>query len=183
MTPLSKRLIIALVISGALNLLAFGLFIGGAIRRARTDDSRARFERRERAERKDGSREDKRGERGERGERGDGPREGKHEDGTPERGRRRGERPLLRLFADQPEVMVARHRATAAARKVVSDALEQEPFDAAALERSLGALRTETAATQVLLHQKVLDEAKKGDAELRKGLASGFERIPAGPGF
>jgi len=179
MTPLSKRLIIALVVSGALNLLAFGLFIGGAIRRARTHDARARVEHRERPERRDGARDGKREdgpreERGERGERGDGARDGK---------RRRGDRPLARLFADQPEVMVTRHRVTAAARKAVGDALEREPFDAAAREGALGTLRAETAATQALLHQRVLDEAKKGDAERRKALATGFERFSGGPGF
>jgi hypothetical protein len=181
MTPLSKRLIIALAISGALNLLAFGLFVGGAIRRARTEDPRARVEHRERAERKEGAREGQRDD-GPRGERRNGPREGKRESGSPERGRRGGVRPLARLFSDQPDVMIARHKVTAAARKSVRDALEREPFDAAALEQALGALRTETAATQALLHQRVLDEAKKSDVEQRQGLAGAFERMP-GAGF
>jgi hypothetical protein len=162
MTPLSKRLIIALAISGALNLLAIGLLIGGAIRRSRFHGGPDRMEHHERAPRGDRLR-------------NGGVRE--REDGPPERGRRRVERPGLGLMADNPEQLVARRRVTAEARRAVREALEHEPFDAAALERTLGALRSETVATQALLHQSLLDAASKGDAEKRRDLARRFERL------
>jgi hypothetical protein len=168
MTPLSKRLIIALAISGALNLLAIGLFVGGAIRRSRSHGGPDHMEHRER-----GPRSDRSG--------GDEARERKHDDGPPERGWRRGERPGLGLMADHPEQVVARRRATSEARRAVREALEQEPFEAATLERSLGTLRGETAATQQLLHQSLLEAAKKGDAEKRRDLARGFERLAERP--
>jgi hypothetical protein len=164
MTPLSKRLIIALAISGALNLLAIGVLIGGAIRRSRFHGGPDRMEHHERVLRADRHRS------------GD-VREGKHDDGPPERGRRRAERPGLGLMADNPEQLALRRRATAEARRAVREALEHEPFDRAALERTLGALRRETGATQELLHQSLLDAATKGDAEKRRDLARRFERL------
>jgi hypothetical protein len=46
MTPLSRHLIIALAISGALNFLCAGLFIGRAINRSRARAAYGRFEQR-----------------------------------------------------------------------------------------------------------------------------------------
>ena len=165
MTPLSKRLIIALAISGALNLLCVGLFVGGAIRRHRMHDERAQ------------------GGPGFRGPRGEGgPRLGRREGGPAgERAGRRGDGPFGGVLAGHREEMMARHRATSDARRAVEQSLAHEPFDPAALEHSLRALRGETVTTQELLHKTLFEAARDGDAETRKKLAHGFERVGPQP--
>jgi uncharacterized membrane protein len=173
MTPLSKQLVIALAISGALNLLAIGLFVGGVIKRSRHDGP-ARVERRDRDRDRDRDREKKRTARDE------VPGEEEREERRPDGERRRGKLPLFGLTAEEPQLL-ARRVATADARKAVREALEKEPFDAAALERSLATLRTETAATQDLLHKTVLNVATKGDEKKREDLARAFERFGGGP--
>jgi uncharacterized membrane protein len=171
MTPLSKRLIIALVVSVAVNLLIGGIFAGAAINRSRLRAERAHAML---------------------GARGPGPREGRpHDDGPrgepgEERGRREGRGPrrggpFSGLLAGHREEMHARREATVKVRAGVVEALRHEPFDPAALERSLGALRSETATTQELLHKTILDTARSGDAEARAKLARGFERMDEGP--
>jgi len=171
MTPLSKRLIVALVISVAVNLLAGGIFVGSAIQRSRLRAERAHAT----AGHERGH--DRAREFGPRSERGDrtgerGPREGG-------RGVRRGA-PFGGLIAGHREEMMARQQAASSARTAVRDALTHEPFDRAALERALTSLRTETATTQQLLHQAIADAAQGGDSEARAKLARGFER-PQGP--
>lgn len=152
MTPLSKKLVIALAISGALNLLFLGLFAGSLLHRARVRaDERALH-----------------GPRGEGGPRARG-RAGARE------GRRHGG-PFAGLFAAHHEEVVARRRAAMAARKAVEASLEREPFDPAALEQALAALRKETATTQERMHEVILDAARHGDAAMRKRLAQGFDR-------
>ncbi|HTQ05560.1 MAG TPA: hypothetical protein VMI54_16975 [Polyangiaceae bacterium] len=149
MTPLSKRLLVALAISGALNLLCAGIFVGGFIHRSRARAARAAFEL------------------------GRGAR-----DANPRAGRRPG--PFGGLLASHHDQMLERRRATADARKAVVAGLEHEPFDPAALDRALVALRSETAKTQEFVHQTVEQAARDGDAAAREKLAHGFER-PAPP--
>lgn len=168
MTPLSKRLIIALVVSVAVNLLLGGVFVGAAIQRHRMRAERAmmmpprgfgphegaRDERSPRAER---NRRDRR-----EGREGRDVREG--------RGPRRG--PMFGgLLADD---LRPRREAMAKARSDVHDALVHEPFDPAALERALTTFGTETTATQDLLRKRIVELSKK-DAETRAKLALGFE--------
>ena len=148
MTPLSKRLIIALAISGALNLLCAGIFVGGWIHRSRARAARAGFEL-------------GRGQR-------DAERRAEH---------RRGPGPFGGILASHREQMLERRRATADARKAVAASLEREPFDPAALDQALGALRAETAKTQEFVHQTLEQAARNGDADARKKLARGFERL------
>ncbi len=148
MTPLSRRLIIALAISGALNLLCAGIFVGGWIHRSRARAARAGFEL------------------------GRGQRE------AMQRGeRRRGPGPFGGLLAGHRDQMLERRRAASDARRAVVASLEHEPFDPAALDQALGALRAETAKTQELVHQTLEQAARDGDAEARKKLAHGFERL------
>ena len=164
MTPLSKRLIVALVISVAVNLLAGGIFVGSAIQRSRLRAERAHVMAGPHGRDHEGERAaSPRGERGERGAREGG------------RGARRNG-PFGGLIAGHRGEMVARQQAAATARSAVRTALTQEPFDRAALERSLTGLRTETATTQELLHKAIVDAAQSGDAEARAKLARGFER-------
>jgi uncharacterized membrane protein len=169
MTPLSKRLIVALVISVAMNLLIGGILAGSAIQRSRLRADREHALAGPRGRGHDGDRE--LAPRGERGERG--PREGG-------RGARRGGA-FGGLIAGHREEMVARQSAVATARGAVRDALTHEPFDRATLERALTGLRTETTTTQELLHKAILDAAQSGDAEARSKLARGFERPMAPP--
>jgi uncharacterized membrane protein len=150
MTPLSKRLLIALAISGALNLLCAGLFIGTAIARSRAraarDWSHLPSGPRNRPER--------------------GPREA-----------RRGPGPFGGILAGHHDEMVARRRAVADARRGVEAALGHEPFDPAALDQALAKLRAETATTQELVHKTLSAAARDGDAETRNKLAQGFARL------
>ena len=161
MTPLSKRLIVALVISVAVNLLAGGILVGLAIQRSRLHGERAHVTAGPRGRGHEAGRE-----AAPRAERG--PREGG-------RGARRGG-PFGGLIAGHRDEVAARQRAAAAARTAVRDSLTHEPFDRAALERALSDLRTETATTQTLLHKAIADAAEQGDAAARAKLARGFER-------
>ncbi|HEX5100099.1 MAG TPA: hypothetical protein VFV94_11395 [Polyangiaceae bacterium] len=166
MTPLSKRLIIALVLSVAVNLLLGGVFVGAAIHRHRMRAERAmpmpprgfgpheagpRDERSQRAERKQHDRRE-----GREGREGRGPRRGPVFGG---------------LLADD---LRPRREAVAKARADVHEALVREPFDPAALERSLSAFGTESATTQDLVRKRIVELSKK-DPETRAKLAHGFE--------
>jgi len=182
MTPLSKRLIIALVVSVAVNLLFAGLVAGAAIHRSRMRAERGHMlpgprgtGPREMGPRETGPRGDERRPKGERGPREDrGPRD--------EHGRREGRGPRRGpMFGGLLAEEMRPHREAAMkSRAAVHDALTHEPFDAAALERSLTALRTETATTQNDLHKKIAELARTGDAETRGKLAQGFERKGGG---
>ena len=171
MTPLSKRLIIALVISVAVNLLIGGVFVGSAVHRRQMRAERGQFMPLPR---------------------GPGARFGAAPGGPGEerprgmpsgregfRERRHGG-PFGGTLAGHTEEMQARRKAVAGARSAVHDALVHDPFDPAALEKSLGALRTETVTTQELLHKAIVEAAQKGDAETRTKLARGFDRMGGG---
>ena len=173
MTPLSKRLIIALVISVAVNLLFAGLVAGAAMHRSRVRAERGHLlpPPRGMGPREGGPRGDERRPKGERGQRDErGPKdEREHREG---RGPRRG--PMFGgLLADE---MRPRREEAMKARAAVHDALVHEPFDPAAVERSLATLRADTATTQDLLHKRIVELARTGDAETRAKLAQGFER-------
>ena len=101
MTPFAKGLIIALAISGALNFLCAGLFIGGAIHRSRMRAERGGMPPAALSERREG---------------------------------RRRPGPFGGVLAGHRDEMVARRHAVVDARKAVQTALEQEPFEPAALE-------------------------------------------------
>jgi uncharacterized membrane protein len=68
--------------------------------------------------------------------------------------------------------------ANRAARERAAAAFEHEPFDPAALEAALAALREETSRGQKALHDELVQSAKSGDAEHRRNLARGFRRAP-----
>jgi uncharacterized membrane protein len=164
MTPLSKRLIIALVVSVAVNLLLGGVFVGAAIQRHRMRAERGMMmPPRGFGAREGGPRDEERLARAERK-----PRD--RRDAREGRGPRRG--PMFGgLLADE---LRPRREVIAKARADVHEALVHEPFDPAALERSLTAFGTETTATQEILRKRIVELSKK-DAETRAKLARGFE--------
>ncbi|HWP06520.1 MAG TPA: periplasmic heavy metal sensor [Polyangiaceae bacterium] len=167
MTPLSKKLIIALVVSVAVNLLLGGVLVGAAIQRHRMRAERAMMmPPRGFGPHEAGPRNEERSERAERKQRD--RREGR--EGREGRGPRRG--PMFGgLLSDE---LRPRREAMAKARGDVHEALVHEPFDPAALERSLTTFGTETVTTQDLLHKRIVELSKK-DAETRAKLARGFE--------
>jgi uncharacterized membrane protein len=181
MTPLSKRLIIALVVSVAVNLLFAGVLAGAAIHRSRMRAERGQMlpGPRGMGPRELGPRSDERRLKAERGPRDD---RGVRDD-RDDRGRREGRSPRRggAFGGLLTEDLRGRRESALKARAAVHDALTHEPFDVAAFERSLTALRTETATTQELLHKKMLELARTGDAETRAKLARGFEPRGGGP--
>jgi uncharacterized membrane protein len=58
-----------------------------------------------------------------------------------------------------------------AARRAVHDALVQQPFEAAALERALGELRARTGSSQARMHEALLELARELSPEQRRRLA------------
>ncbi|RDJ93924.1 hypothetical protein B4Q13_18530, partial [Lacticaseibacillus rhamnosus] len=76
------------------------------------------------------------------------------------------------LLGDAPTEMI---------ETAVHDALVHEPFDPAAVDRTLAALRTEMGTTEDFLHKRILELSRTGDAETRAKLAQGFERRGGGP--
>jgi len=168
MTPLSKRLIIALVVSVAVNLLLGGVFVGSAIQRHRMRAERAMMM--PPPPRGFGPREARDDDRSQRERRYRERREAREREASDARVPRRGG-PFGGLLADD---LRPRREVIAKARAGVHDALVHEPFDAAALDHSLSAFGTETVTTQDILHKRILELAKK-DAETRAKLAHGFE--------
>ena len=187
MTPLSKKLIIALVVSVAVNLLCAGLLVGAAIHRSRMRAEHGQMMGpRGMGPREGGPRDDDRRPKDDRGAQDDrGARDDRRDrDDRDDRGRReaRGPRRGAMFGGILADEMLPRREEALKARAAVHDALTHEPFDAAALDRSLTALRAETAATQDLLHKKMLELTRKGDAETRAKLARGFEPRGGGRG-
>jgi uncharacterized membrane protein len=166
MTPLSKRLIIALVVSVAVNLLLGGVFVGAAIQRHRMRAERGMMMPPPRGSGAREAREARDEERPPRAERKPRDRREGREGRSPRRG------PIFGgLLADD---LRPRREVIMKARADVHDALVHEPFDPVALDRSLKAFGTETITTQDILHKRILELAKK-DAETRTKLARGFE--------
>jgi uncharacterized membrane protein len=143
MTPLAKRLSIALAVSIAVNLLIAGIFVGRAFHRRPPPPSER----------------DVPGLRAERD------------------GRRA---PLRGLFLEHDDELRDKRRAIGEARRTARVALEAEPFDRAALERALEALRKETGASQEILHKAIVEAASKGSPEARKKLGFALDRTGLG---
>jgi len=148
MTPLAKRLSIALAVSIAINLLLAGIWVGRAFRHPRPP-------------RADHEMPALHGERGER--------EG-----------RRG--PLRGLYREHGDELREKRRAIGEARRAAREALEKEPFDRAALESALAALRKETGASQEIMHRAIVEAAAKAPPEERKKLGQALERFGPGAG-
>ncbi|MGC4095062.1 MAG: periplasmic heavy metal sensor [Polyangiaceae bacterium] len=106
---------------------------------------------------------------------GPGPQpHGMHERG-PMMQRERGR--MLKNIARKPEWR-ALQSANRVARERAAGAFEQEPFDPAAADAALGALREETGRAQKALHDELLQRAKSGDANQRRELGRAFRRAP-----
>ncbi len=70
----------------------------------------------------------------------------------------------------------ARQGALRAARRDAREALAKKDFDAAALARSLAAIRAETARGQEELHRALVDAAKGATPEQRREMSRVLER-------
>ncbi|HEX6277129.1 MAG TPA: periplasmic heavy metal sensor [Polyangiaceae bacterium] len=138
MTPLAKRLSIALAVSIALNLLLAGIFVGRAFHRPPHPPEREM---------------------------------------PAFRGERDGKRaPLRKLLREHGDELRERRGAIAEARRRAQTALEAEPFDRAAVERALEALRNETVASQKIMHDAIAGAASKGTPEERRKLGHALDR-------
>jgi uncharacterized membrane protein len=83
---------------------------------------------------------------------------------------------LRRAFEGKKPEFAAHRQASRAARNEVAQALTQEPFDRAAVERALSALRSENLRSQELLHGELVGMAERGSPELRRDIARTFLR-------
>jgi uncharacterized membrane protein len=148
MTPLAKRLSIALAVSIAINLLLAGIWVGRAFRHPRP------------------------------------PRAGNEmaalHDERSEREGRRG--PLRGLYREHGDELRERRRAIGEARRAARQALDKEPFDRAALESALAALRKETGSSQEIMHRAIVEAAAKATPEERRKLGHALERFGPGTG-
>jgi uncharacterized membrane protein len=109
--------------------------------------------------------------------RGDHERPALHGD----RGEREGRRgPLRGLYREHGDELREKRRAIGEARRTAREALEKEPFDRAALESALAALRKETGASQEIMHRAIVEAATKGSPEERKKLGNALERFGVG---
>lgn len=106
--------------------------------------------------------------------RGKGPPHRERDAGA-ERGPEKPPGAMRRPFGRRGPDGAERRRAVRKAREEVRAALEKEPFDAAALEAALGRVRAETTRGQESLHQKLVEDAKRG-SEQRKKLGVIFGR-------
>lgn len=85
--------------------------------------------------------------------------------------------PALRRAFKENAPQIARHRqATQQARAAVASALEAEPFNRAALDAALDALRVETLKGQEALHQGLSEVARQGSPQARRELSQAFRR-------
>lgn len=83
---------------------------------------------------------------------------------------------LRRAFDAKAPEFAARRHAARAARSTVAQSLEQQPFDRAAVEGALSALRSENLRSQELLHSELARLAERGSPELRREIARTFQR-------
>ena len=142
MTPLAKRLSIALAISVAVNLLIAGIFVGRAFHRR--------------------------------------PPPPEHDKSALHRESDGRRAPLRGLYREHGDELRDKRRAIGEARRTARAALEAEPFDRAALERALEALRKETGASQEIMHKAIVEAASKGSPEERKKLGFAIDRTALG---
>jgi uncharacterized membrane protein len=98
-------------------------------------------------------------------------------------GEREGRRgPLRGLYREHGAELREKRRAIGDARRTAREALQKEPFDRAALESALAALRNETGASQEIMHRAIVEAAAKGSPEERKKLGQALERFGPEPG-
>lgn len=83
---------------------------------------------------------------------------------------------LRRAFEGKASEFAARRKAARAARAQVAESLARQPFERAAVESALGALRRENLRTQELLHGELVGEAERGSPELRREIGRTFLR-------
>lgn len=142
MTPLVRKLWIALAVSLALNLFMFGFWVARRVGAHHHDErGRAGVLMRERHMR---------------GGHGFGPY-------------------ASELGPERRELMKAQRRALAEAQRAVTAGLIAEPFDRAALESALQALRARQGTATEAAHAALVELAAKLDAAGRRALA---ERVP-----
>jgi uncharacterized membrane protein len=97
--------------------------------------------------------------------------------GMPSAGMNHGARgPLRGALAPNGPELAARRKAIQDARSRVADALERDPFDQAALESALAALRAESNQTQELVHRRIATFAASNGVEIRRELARTFRQ-------
>ncbi|MBN1606177.1 MAG: periplasmic heavy metal sensor [Polyangiaceae bacterium] len=83
-----------------------------------------------------------------------------------------GQHPRLRSLIDERRpALVERRRAIRGARAEVREALESDPFDPDRPSRGLAVLRRETASSQAVLHESLVELARGMNAEQRRRLA------------
>ncbi|HEY3495888.1 MAG TPA: periplasmic heavy metal sensor [Polyangiaceae bacterium] len=151
MTPLTKRLAIGLAISVAVNLLLAGILVGFGVQRWAHGHGAVRPAASIAASAR----------RGERSDAHFGPMHG--------------------AFREHRSEFKERRQKASAARSAVQAALEQEPFDRAALERALEALRKETSEGQGVAHRTLLETAASASLPERKQMAAEFAARRRGP--
>lgn len=83
---------------------------------------------------------------------------------------------LRRAFESRAPEFAERRQATRMARQKVAESLEQQPFDRAAVEAALSALRNENLRSQELLHGQLVGLAEHGSPELRREIGRTFLR-------
>lgn len=160
MTPLAKRLAIALTLSVGVNLLLAGYVLGYGLHRPQTTIGTMGA--------------------------GNGPGMGTghglgmgmgHAMGScPGMGNGTGcRRPALRAALGLRENDIRAYREEIdKARDNVRVALEHEPLDRSALEQALATLRTQSGRGQELTHQAIVDAASRATLEQRRELANDF---------
>lgn len=154
MTPLVRKLVIALAVSIALNLFGLGFLVAHLLRRH--DGQFAMHP--------------------------PGMRPPAGMDFGPRRMMRdmHGLGPSGEQFMDaRREAMRAHHRALRDSQDAVNKALTAEPFDPAALSAALGALRARQAAAAQAAHGALVELASKLDAGQRRALAERGRGMPA----
>jgi uncharacterized membrane protein len=148
----TRRLTIALAVSVALNLFVAGFLVAGAVRRG--------FH-----------------------ERGTRPHHGPFFGPRGMRGADSGaERAMRRAMDHKRPAFEARGRTLREARSKVSAAFSAEPFDAKALQTAFAELRTQTAESQRILHESLVEVAPTLSAEQRRKLGKHALERERGPG-
>jgi uncharacterized membrane protein len=164
MTPLAKRLAIALTLSVGVNLLLAGYVLGYGLRRPQTTIGTI------------GAGNGPAMGMGRGMGRGPGMGMGHAMGSCPGMGNGTGcRRPALRAALGLREDDVRTYREEIdKARDNVRVALEHDPLDRLALEQALATLRTQSGRGQELTHQAIVDSASRATLEQRRELANEF---------
>lgn len=78
---------------------------------------------------------------------------------------------MRRVLEERKDAFRQQRRSLHAARGAVSEAFAAEPFDRAALERALAELRAQTAESQRIMHESLIEVAPELSPEQRARLA------------